>query len=134
MNDEKRKEIDVASSTMDMLILMAEGNPGAVTVLAQLLKEENGIVLVLGLDDMNIRGTQIWIGYKDYCGNDIKKFAEYILKRDKGMIEKINQEGLRGNHNHKAVEGGAAFANPGRQFLKVTKPNPTKPKRMIRLD
>lgn len=132
MNDEKRKEIDVMSATMDMLMLMAEGNPGAVTVLAQLMKADEGILLILGLDDMNIRGTQIWIGFKDYCGNDIKKFSKCILERDKGMVEKINQEGLRGNHNHKAVEGGAAFETPGRQFLKATKPNP--PKRMIRLD
>ena len=132
--DEKRKEINVTASTMDMLLLISEGNPGAATVLAQLMKEDNGILLVLGLDDMNIRGTQIWIGFKDYCKNDMKRFAECILKREAGMIEKINQEGLRGNHNHKAVEGGAAFENPGRQFLEVRKPNPNTPKRMIRLD
>jgi hypothetical protein len=60
---------------MDTLILMAEGNPGALNVLIELEKSDN-LVWAMHLDDMNIRGTQIWLGYKDYCKQDLNKFVE----------------------------------------------------------
>ena len=83
-----------------------------------ILKQEPniGYVLILGLDDMNIRGSQIWIGYKDYCKEDIMKFIQAIKDRDPEMINKINQESLNGNHNDRAVIGGASFPN-GRELL-----------------
>jgi hypothetical protein len=129
---ETRKEIDCSliRNTNSTLGLMAEGNPGAISVLASLLKEENGIFLVLGLDDMNIRGTQIWIGYKDYCRSDIERFIECVLHRDKGMVETINKEKLAGNH--KAVTSGACY---NRELLKkdFKKQEPKPMKRLIRL-
>jgi hypothetical protein len=105
-----RKEIDSKATTLDLITLMSEGNPGAINVLMQLMKEtEEGLILAVHLDDMNIRGTQIWIGYKDYCGEDIHKFAECVKTRDQGMVDKINAEGLRGNHKDKAVKSGASY-------------------------
>lgn len=77
-------------------------------MLMRLLKEEHGLISVLSLDDMNIWGSQIWIGYKDYCGSDLDKFAECIKQRDQGMIDKINEFGKMGNHSEIAVEGGAS--------------------------
>jgi len=112
-----RKEIDIGSTVMDMMMVMSENNPGAITVLSEMLKvdEALGFLLILWLDDMNIRGTQVWIGYKNYCGQDINKFIEATKNRDSEMIRVINEEGARGNHKDKAVEGGASY--PGRRFL-----------------
>lgn len=130
---EQREEINIHAPANDMLILMAEGNPGAISVLAQLLKEDEGILAVFALDDMNIRGTQIWIGFKDYCGTDLKKFMDYAINRNKEMINAINREGVKGNHTHKAVSNGASFGE--REFLKNDDLIPNgKPKRMIRLE
>ena len=107
-----RKEIDMMASTMDFLVAMSEGNPGAINVLMQMMdKSEMGLLDILSLDDMNIQGTQIWIGYKDYCGQDIDKFIECVRNRDNDMIAKINEEGLRGNHKDKAVYSGASSPN-----------------------
>lgn len=112
-----RKEIDIGGTVMDMLMVMSEGNPGAITVLSEMLKSDEalGFFLILGLDDMNIRGTQVWIGYKDYCGQDINKFIEATKNRDPEMVRVINQEGARGNHKDKAVDGGASY--PGGRLL-----------------
>lgn len=133
MNQEVRDEINISSVTaLDLVSTMAEGNPGAVTVLVDLLKQPNGELLVFGLDDMNIRGTQIWVGYKNYCDCNVNKFVACISIRDHGMVEAINKEGLKGNHIHKAVSSGATF---NREFLKQEqkKEEPKESFRLIRL-
>jgi len=113
----ERKEISLNSTLTDLMVLMSEGNPGAVTVMVAMIKEDPslGMIHIISLDDMNIRGTQIWIGYKDYCDKDIKKFIEAIKKRDPAMVDVINREGLNGNHKEMAVTSGASF--DGRKLL-----------------
>ena len=111
---EAREEINYDSPLTDVVALMAEGNIGALTVLIQLLKDkQNGLACLLHLDDMNIRGTQIWIGFKDCCKQDLEKFKERIKSRDAAMVEIINAEGQKGNHQHQAVIRGASGGNRG---------------------
>lgn len=86
-----RKPIDLNGSTMDALITMSEGNLGAMSVLADIVKAEK-LVHLLNLDDMNIRGAQIWIGYKDHCGQNLKKFMQCLNNRDSDMVKTINDE------------------------------------------
>lgn len=64
----------------------------ALSVLMKMAKEEIGILDILRLDDMNIRGPQIWIGYKDVAKQDMPRFIGLIRKRDPVMITKINVE------------------------------------------
>ena len=47
-------------SMIDMLMVMAEGNPGAFTVLTQMMKSPNGLFDILLLDSLDIRGAKIW--------------------------------------------------------------------------
>lgn len=119
-----REEIGFNKSTMDCLVAMAEGNPGAITVLSEILqKDPHGLITVLHLDDMNIRGPQIWVGYKDFCGQDIHKFIECVKNRDGEMIDAINNEmRMDKNWNEWAVtSGGSARKNnimpPPRDFI-----------------
>jgi len=112
---EQRKKLTLDMSTMQLLTEMSEGLPGGIVVLTRLMEEPDGITFILGLDDMNIRGTQIWIGFKDYCGEDIEKFKKAITDRDPKMVDAINKVGLSGNHEHKAVAHGASFGE--RSFL-----------------
>ena len=110
MSDLNRKDIDLRMTTIDLIVMMSEGNPGAVKVLADIMQTKNGLLTVLTLDDMNIRGTQVWVGYKDHCGQDINRFMEAIHKREQAMIDCINKVGKQGNHEHKAVVGGASLS------------------------
>lgn len=88
---------------------MSEGNPGAASVIGQLMQDPcEGFMAVLHMDDMNIRGCQIWVGYKDHCGSDIDRFKAAILDRDAAMVETINRIALP-QTGHKAVEHGASF-------------------------
>lgn len=96
---EARRKINMYGSVIDTLVLMAEGNPGAISVLTQI-----ELIDVFHLDDMNMRGAQIWVAYKDYCREIIKDFSKAIRARDQKMIELVN---LHSGLNEVAVQSGA---------------------------
>ena len=84
--------ITLEDSQIIAVTKMSEGNPGALTVLMELLKNtEHGLISIMHLDDMDIRGWKIWVGYKNYCKNDLKKFYDLIMSRDAHMIQFINE-------------------------------------------
>ena len=87
-----REKIKLSDKMVDVIIKLSEGNPGAVTVLTALLAEDydRNFLLILTLDDMNIRGSQIWVGFKDHCNSDMDWFKRAIATRDPDMVETIN--------------------------------------------
>lgn len=109
MKTPSRKNIELNMNFMDVITVLAEGNPGAVTVLASMLKNPDGLFHMLHLDDMNIRGSQIWIGYKYYCEQDLGRFTKCILDRDAGMVAKINEMNQEQGDCWRAVTSGASF-------------------------
>ncbi len=75
-------------SPKDCLIKMAEGNIGALQVLMKLITEQEpypGLIDIYHLDDREIRGSKIWLGYKDVCKNDLSKFREMARDRQSGL-------------------------------------------------
>ena len=59
---------------LDKMISLSEGVPGAVTVLAQLYGEDmDGLVYIIDLEEQDIKGSNIWIAYKDVYDYDINK-------------------------------------------------------------
>lgn len=104
-----RKKIELDDSMFDIIYKISEGVPGAIVGIAEIMKsDKNGFMLLLGLDDMNIRGSQIWQAYKYLYNEDGKKFAKAIGRRDKNMVDFINQE-MASAGEEKAVISGAAF-------------------------
>ncbi len=104
-----RPKIELNDSISDVIYKVSEGVPGAIVGLTKLMKsDEAGFMLLLGLDDMNIRGSQVWEAYKYLYNEDGKKFAEAVRKRDKKMVDFINEE-LASVGGEKAVTGGASF-------------------------
>lgn len=111
-----REAINFSDSTQDVLVKMSEGNPGALTVLMELLKRDDpgALMVLLSLDDMNMRGSQIWVGYKDHSGSDIERFARCITDRDADMVATVNAECFHPDldiegYKEKAVSSGASF-------------------------
>ncbi len=103
-----RAAIRLRDSFQDVVVKMAEGNPGAVTVLMRLLQDDK-MLEILGLDDMNIRGTQIWVAWKGWAHEDMETFLNGIKNRSQEMVDAVNAEGARGNHQEVAVCHGASF-------------------------
>ncbi len=104
-----RKKIELNDSIFDVIYKMTDGIPGAMVGVTELMKsDEAGFMLLLGLDDMNIRESQIWEAYKYLYNEDGKKFAEAVKNRDEKMVQFINEE-LASVGGEKAVTGGASF-------------------------
>jgi hypothetical protein len=107
-----RERITLNDSPFDMMIKMSEGNPGAITALAELAKNDpmgmNGVMLILHLDDMGMRGSQIWVAYKDHCKQDIAAFVKAIEDRDPAMVATVNASRGVGDVPP-AVTNGASF-------------------------
>lgn len=104
-----RKKIDLMDNTMNLIFKMSEGNPGALTVLMEILQRPNALIAILGLDDMNIRGWQIWVAYKNHCKNNVDLLLELIKKRDSKMVDTINRAAVKANVPTRSTIGGASF-------------------------
>lgn len=104
-----RKQIELNDTVLDTIVKMSEGVPGAIVGLSALLKaDKTGGMLLLGLDDMNIRGSQVWEAYKYLYHENAERFADAVSKRDAKMVDFINQE-MASVGEEKAVTGGASF-------------------------
>lgn len=91
MSNEK---IGLNDTWEEILKKMSQGNPGALSVMMRFLKEDPaGLMVILHLDDMGMRGPAIWVGYKDHCGEDLAKFKEAIFARSPEMVETVRRCG-----------------------------------------
>jgi hypothetical protein len=108
----ERKKLRLDMTTMELVTTMAEGNPGAISVMVQIIQNEsgNGLLDLLNFDDMNMRGPQIWVAYKDVCGQNIDLLLEKLKSRDTEMVSKVNDVmgASIGAYPHKAVLYGGA--------------------------
>ncbi len=101
----ERKEIQPKDTAEDIILKMAEGVPGASVLLSNVVKTNiSGWFRVMDLDSMNIRGSQIWLGYKDYCGENLDLFWDCVKKHDEKMIEAINILSAKMGDRDKAVK------------------------------
>ena len=95
--------IELNDTVTDMMIKMSDGNPGAVTVMMQMLQEaENidpqaimgGVGAVLALDTHEIYGSNIWILYKDVCGGDLRKMIMLMRATQLGKFPHTRLQNL----------------------------------------
>jgi basic membrane lipoprotein Med (substrate-binding protein (PBP1-ABC) superfamily) len=89
---------DPKASIEDNIISLSQGNPGAVTVLTSAVKRDKSeaVMLFNDLADMNMYGPRIWLGYKDYSGEDLDAFIDAVRSQEEEMVELINEMRHRG--------------------------------------
>lgn len=84
---------DVQSAIMKL----AEGNPGALRVCCDLFKATpevdpqagfGGYTPLLFLDTLNVYGSEIWMLYKDVCGEDIRKTIAVLRACQLGFVSR----------------------------------------------
>ena len=86
--------VKMTQSITDAVIAMAEGNPGAATVLMELAQKsphidpasDSSMIPLMHLDDMGIYGANIWILFSDICHKDIVFTLAVIRARQLGLI------------------------------------------------
>lgn len=72
----------------EMIIELSEGNPGALTVLIQMVQaaEAQDVMFALPvlftyMKENGLTGSEIWILYKDECGSDYDTFIQTLALR-----------------------------------------------------
>lgn len=92
-NEMKQFFRDVKSpEVVDQLVRMSKGNPGGATVLAKLFEGvdlEEAKKDVNTLDEAEIYGGNLWIGFKDLCSQDIEQFRKKLKEDD--LVEQIKK-------------------------------------------
>ena len=66
---------------IDGLTVICDGNPGAMQVVAALVKR-SWLADVIRLDDMGIYGADIWVLFKDTCHEDLDGLHAELLRMD----------------------------------------------------
>jgi len=69
-----------ATDTLDGAIKsLAAGNVGAATVLGRILDDPfSGLMVLLDLERLDLRGEQIWRLYRDVHGMNLSGFTRYV--------------------------------------------------------
>ena len=89
------EKIKLTDTTPDVITKMSEGNPGALSVCIQLLTETEkidpdaalgGLSSILMLDGLGIYGSEIWMLYKNVCGEDIADTIAVLRGYQLGFI------------------------------------------------
>lgn len=80
---------------MDVMTKMSEGNPGALTVCMNILKNGEridpdgamgGLGPILSLDTLNLYGSKIWMLFKDVCESDLAQMLAVLRGWQLGML------------------------------------------------
>lgn len=79
---------------MEVLLSLADGNPGAVSVMAKVIKHMPEVdptawhpwLPIFMLDQYEIYGPDIWVLFKDVCGKEIVYFLAFLRAKQLGLI------------------------------------------------
>lgn len=107
-----RQKLNRSAGKFGLIFEIGEDNIGAINILKNITasKGDNQLLETLfDLDDMNIRGEQIWVGFTYHCERDLDVFIEKVRARDPAMVETINNIMGKEPSAPKAITFGASF-------------------------
>lgn len=90
-----KTKLQLTDTLQDMVIKMAEGNPGAMNVLMQILRDGaaidpdnimGGVGIILSLDTLNLYGSKIWMLYKDACDCNLSQMVAVLRGHQLGFL------------------------------------------------
>ena len=108
MEEEKQVRLGLDDTSLGVLVKLSEGNPDALTVCSDLLRNGakidpdavlKGLSPLLALDTANIYASRIWMLYKDVCGEDLTRMIAVLRATQLGFL---STEAL----NHAIDNGG----------------------------
>lgn len=91
--------IKLEDSVMDMIMKVGEGNPGAISVMSQMIQEGARIDPqsffgsfsgILSLDNHGIYADRIWMLYKDVCGESIVNTLAFLRAVQLGKLSEAD--------------------------------------------
>lgn len=91
--------IGLEDTVQSALIKMSDGNPGALTVLAAMLRDgkridplgfAGGFGAVLSLDTEGVYGSRIWLLFKDVCGESLVRTLAVLRAVQLGLLTSVD--------------------------------------------
>ena len=93
-------------TTVDLIVKMSEGNPGAIAFCSELMKFGTlGVVTIINLDDIGLYGDRLYMLWNDCCGRSAEKAIKVVKARNFG---KLSNQDIR---DHVAGGYGKPFAD-----------------------
>lgn len=92
-----KDRLTLGMSGMDAMILMSDGNPGAIIALSEIMQANprvdpdsslGGWSGMLFLDTLDIYGSDIWLLFKDICGQDPVKVLALLRAVQMGLMDR----------------------------------------------
>ena len=74
-----KEKLTADMSTMDMVMTMCEGNPGALNVIMQMMNDPRSFMDILLCDSLDIRGSKLYMLHNDCCGRNNDKFNRTLM-------------------------------------------------------
>ena len=90
--------IQLTDTVMSATSKMVEGNPGALSVCAQMISRSaeidpndfmGGLGPILSMDTLHIYGPRIWMLYKDVCGEDLRVTCALLRANQLGFVNDL---------------------------------------------
>jgi hypothetical protein len=90
--------IQITDTATSMVTKMCEGNPGALRVLCECLKEgaaidpegmPGGIGPILSMDTLKLYGSRIWMLYADVCSHDLRRTIALLRAWQLGLVSAV---------------------------------------------
>jgi len=88
--------IELTDNMMSATMKMAEGNPGAITAIMEIIKEGDlidpqsamggGLGALLSMDTWEIYGSSIYVLWNDKCGRDTRKMLMIMRAAQLGLF------------------------------------------------
>ena len=87
--------IELSDTMQDSIVKMADGNPGAVITMLEIIKNHDaidpqammgGLGAIMILDTWEIYGTDIYILFNDKCGRDVRKMLMLMRATQLGFF------------------------------------------------
>ena len=98
-------KIEANDSIEDVLVKLSEGNPGALSVIVQIIKQANKInpacnftIYLLILDTLKIHGSKIWMLYKDVCDQNLINTLGILMAYQLGNISELELKAAINNY------------------------------------
>lgn len=94
------RRIGPSCTVVEAVLAMSDGNPGAAVVMTQLVKystdkQEKGpwpsLSYLLDLDEAGLYGSDVWVAFKDLCGQDIAALARELDSDRHGLAERVSK-------------------------------------------
>ena len=87
-----RESLDITADIHWVVAQMSEGHPGAEMILNRLFDRGDTFLRNFcdTLNDMNVRGFQLWVIFDQCCDADDRKLINSILERDPAVVSFVN--------------------------------------------